>query len=355
MAEYLLTPGPVPMHPEAVEALARQPVSHRSQGFRELLSSVLEKLATIYGGGEPLLLTGSGTLAVESMAWSLVAPGERVLVLVSGEFGERLAETLRRRGALVEEVRAAAPGEPADLGEALSRLEKGGYAAVAMVYTETSMGLSHRYAEKIAEEAKSRGALVLVDAVSALAGEEVPAPPMVDAVASASQKALAGPPGLSFVAVSEEALKKMKRVEPRPPTYMDLWKVYKFHSERRETPFTPAIQLLYGMEVALEKVLEYGLDRWIERHRRRARLLYEKLPAAGLEPLVHDPGYRANTVTAFRTPVPSSVVAEKLLEKGYRVARGMGALKDTVVRISTMGWLGDEVYHGLVEAIAGLL
>ncbi len=353
--EWLLTPGPVTVHPEALKAMARQVVSHRSQEFRELLASVREKLARVYGGGEVLVLTGSGTLAVDSMAWSLVEPGERVLVVSHGEFGGRLAESLRRRGAAVETLEPPEPGVAVDAGEVAARLERGGYAAVALVYTETSLGLSYRDAEAVAKAAREAGALVLVDAVSALAGERVPPPPLVDAVASASQKALAAPPGLGFVAVSEAALERMARLRSPPPPYLDLAKVARFHRERVETPFTPAVNLLYALDKALDLILDVGVDAWVERHERRARLLYERLPRLGLEPVVAEPRYRANTVAAFYTPVPSSRLAEALARRCIRVARGMGELRERVVRISTMGWLGDEVYEQLPAVIGEAL
>ena len=351
MAEYLLTPGPVPLHEETIKAMARQVVSHRSQVFRSLLRSVREKLVEVYGGGEPLVLTGSGTLAVESMAWSLVEPGDRVLVVSHGEFGERLREALERRGAAVDVLRPPRPGEPVPPEAVEARLEGSGYQAVALVYTETSLGLSYHDAARIAEKAHEAGALVLVDAVSALGGEPVPPPGRVDAVATASQKALAGPPGLSFVALSSQGVERVEALRVRPPSYLDLGKALRFHRERSETPYTPAVNLLYAMERALELLLEAGPEEWRRRHCRRARLLYEKLPALGLEPVVAERGYRSCTVAGFRTPVPSSRVAEALLRHGYRVARGMGGLREAMIRISTMGWLPDEAYRGLVEAL----
>ncbi|KSW12017.1 hypothetical protein CF15_04340 [Pyrodictium occultum] len=352
--ELLFTPGPVMMHERVLRAMAGQVISHRSEEFRRLLDEVRELLARVYGGGEPLVLTGSGTLAVESMAWSLVEPGERVLVVSHGEFGERLVDTLRRRGALVETVEAERPGVHVPAEKVIEKLDEAGYAAVAMVYTETSLGLSYRDAERVAKAAKDRGALVLVDAVSALAGERVPALGIVDAVASAAQKAVAGPPGVSFIAVSGNALEKMRRLRVRPPNYLDLWKVYSFHSERRETPYTPAVNLLYGLREALTLIVERGVDAWIEAHRERAEILYSKLPGYGLEPVV-EPGYRANTVAAFYTPVPSGTLASELARRGIRVARGMGQLRDRVVRIATMGWLPHGAFEKLFEALSEAL
>jgi len=352
--ELLFTPGPVMMHKRALEAMIGQVVSHRSEEFRQLLDDVRELLVKVYQGGEPLVLTGSGTLAVESMAWSIVEPGEQVLVVSHGEFGERLANTLAQRGARVDILEAERPGVHVPAGKVVEKLEEKEYSAVAMVYTETSLGLSYRDVEYVAKKAKSRGALVLVDAVSALAGEPMPPPGVVDAVASAAQKAIAGPPGVSFVAVSEDALEKMKRVTKKPPSYLDLWKVYKFHSERRETPYTPAVNLLYGLREALRLIAEKGLNAWINMHQERAELLYSKLPGLGLQPVV-EPGYRANTVAAFYTPIPSGRLAAELAKRGIRVARGMGSLKDQVVRIATMGWLPGDAYERLFKALSEIL
>ncbi len=351
--EVLLTPGPVMLHEDTLAAMARQVVSHRSEAFRRELDRLREYMERVAGGGTALVLTGSGTLAVESMAWSLVAPGEKVLVVVHGEFGERLAASLRARGAEVVEARQPRPGEPVALDVLLEEIEGGGYAAVALVYTETSQGLSHRDVERIAEEAHAAGSLVLVDAVSAFAGEKVPRPGVVDAIATASQKALAGPPGLSFVILGPSAGERLRSrgTPPGTPSYLDLAKVLRFHAERRETPYTPAVNLVYSMNKALELILEYGVEAWVERHRRRAERLYAALPRVGLEPLVENPGYRAWTVAAFKTPVPSSQVAEALAAHGIRVARGMGPLRDRVVRISTMGWSPDWVFEKLPSIV----
>lgn len=352
--QILFTPGPVMMHERVLKAMAERVVSHRSEEFRQLLDDVRALLAKVYGGGEPLVLTGSGTLAVESMAWSLVEPGERVLVVSHGEFGERLADALARRGTIVDVVGAEQPGRHVPVESVAAKLDEEEYAAVAVVYTETSLGLSYRDVEQVARKAKSQGALVMVDAVSALAGERVPSPGVVDAVASAAQKAIAGPPGVSFVAVSEEAIEKMKKVARKPPSYLDLEKVYRFHSERRETPYTPAVNLLYGLREALQLIAERGLDAWIEMHRERAELLYSKLSGYGLQPVV-EPGYRANTVAAFYTPLPSGILASELAKRGIKIARGMGGLKDRVVRIATMGWLPEDAYERLFTALSEIL
>lgn len=352
--EVLLTPGPVMMHERVVRALSRQAFSHRSEEFRRVLDEVRSLLAGLAGGGEPLVLTGSGTLAVESMAWSLVGPGDNVLLVSHGEFGERLGDTLRKRGAAVTELAPSRPGEAVDIERVEAEIETGIYDAVALVYTETSMGLSYRAAERIAEKAHSHGAVVIVDAVSGFAGEHVPPPGKVDAIATASQKALAGPPGLSFVIVSEDAARLLaeKGAPPGTPNYLDLGKVLRFHRERRETPYTAAVTLMPAMAEALRLIAETGLEEWIRRHRRRAEKLYTSIPGKGLEPLVENPEYRAWTLAAFRTPVPSSLLAKALLGRGVRVARGMGPLRDEVIRISTMGWSPDEVFDklpGLVE------
>ncbi|RUM48265.1 MAG: hypothetical protein DSY37_00045 [Hyperthermus sp.] len=351
---YTLTPGPVPLHEDTLKAMSKQIISHRSESFRVLLASVRSRLQEIYDS-TPLVLTGSGTLAVESMAWSLVEPGEKVLVVSHGEFGERLSSTLQRRGAIVKEVTPATPGSPVRIEEVEEEIEKGNHTVLATVFTETSLGLSFRDVERIGEKAKERGMLVIVDAVSALGGENIPPPDVIDALATASQKALAGPPGLSFVFVNEEAKKKLASLKTKPPSYLDLYKVLRYHEERRETPYTPAINLLYAMNIALELIIEYGVDEWVERHCKRAQLLHDRLPAQGYKPVVQEERYRACTLAAFYTPLSSSKIVEKALAHGYHIARGMGELRDRVIRVSTMGWLNDSIYLELVDVLASIL
>ncbi len=352
----LYTPGPVTPPREVVEAAARPPISHRSEEFHQLYTSVTEKLKKILnmGDGVVALLTGNGTLAVDAMCWSLVRPGEKVLLVSHGVFGDRMSETLRRRGAVVHVLKSPAPGEPVDPARVVEHLEDGGYTTLALVHNETSMGLAYRDLRELAREASRRGVKVLVDAVSSLAGEELDMSWGLTAVASASHKALAAPPGASFVALSRRALEELERgTSSGTPLAIDL-KLYVDFDARRETPFTPPVTVLYALDKSLDRILRVGLQAYIEEHRRKAALLYTRLPDKGFKPVVARARYRSNTVAAFWTPegVDAVELKKRLARKGYQIATGMKEYKNRMIRIGVMGDTSIEELEELVKTIA---
>ena len=348
----LLTPGPVEVPEEVLAEASARVVSHRSEEFHKLYSGVQQLLRKLYGlnnGGFVALLAGSGTTAVDAMAWSGVGRGERVLVVSHGVFGDRLAETLERRGARVEVLRPPKPGEPVEEDTVIEKLEDGGYDVLALVHNETSVGLAYRSLPKLCKAAGRAGVRVIVDTVSGLGGEPFSMEWGVAAAASASHKAIAAPPGVSFVAVSRTA-----RLYRDVPLALDLER-YRLFDEKLETPFTPPVTLVRALRRALERIMEMGVDRYIAMHRERARILYEELPRLGLEPVVTREEYRSNTVAAFYTPVSAVELRKRLAKMGYIIATGMGELRDRVVRVGVMGDLTLEDMLGFVEAVEKVL
>jgi aspartate aminotransferase-like enzyme len=343
----LFTPGPVEVPEEVLKASYSRVVSHRGEEFRKLYQRVARLLARLYrlDKGFVAVLAGSGTTAVDAMAWSLVKRGERVLVPVHGEFGWRLAETLKRRGARVEVLEAGKPGAPVSADDVIGRIECGGFDAVAIVHNETSVGLAYRDLPRLASAAARASVKLLVDTVSGLGGEEFDMRWSVTAAASASQKAIAAPPGAAFVAVRGKP-----SYADDIPLVLDLARYERF-SLRNETPFTPPVTILYALLAALERIERIGYERYVMQHRERARILYEELPRYGLQPLVEDERYRSNTVAAFYTPVNASRLKRELERRGYIIATGIGELKDKIVRIGVMGDISVEDVQSLVEAI----
>ena len=333
----LLTPGPVTLSRRVLKALSKQVVSHRVEEFRRVLKETLELLKQVYEcDDEVVLLTGSGTSAVDAMIYSLVKPGDKVVLVSHGEFGLRAYKTLKSRGANVKVVQGDW-SKPVDPEFVMSVIDDVKPNILMMIYTETSIGLTYRDAMKISKYAKAYDTVVLVDAVSALAGEKLSVKNYYfDAVASCSQKAIAAPPGLSFIALSDEAIKLVVKT-PSKPLYYDLARYLEFH-RRNETPFTPAVNLIYALREALREIVEYGVNNWVEKHSVRAERLYSIL-GKHLEPLVKFESYRSNTVTAFKLPcgVTASDIIRTVKSRGYVIARGMGELREKIIRIGTMG------------------
>ncbi|MEL9990413.1 MAG: aminotransferase class V-fold PLP-dependent enzyme [Thermoproteus sp.] len=316
-----LTPGPIQLPDFVLKAAYRQPAFHRSEEFKQTLKSVLEKMSKVYGG-TPVIMPGTGTLAVDTMVYNYVNPGEKVLAIIFGEFGRRLAASLRSRGADVVEWEVEAPPRPDEVDDRMRKI--GPVAAVAVVHNETSMGIAYKDLARLVDVVKSHGALLLVDSVSGMPAE--PLPPGVDVVATASHKAFMAPPGAAILYLNVEP-----RAKSGVPPAMDLRGYLKVPSTL-ETPYTPPIPVIYSLEASLEYILGLGLDRYVEIHRERMDLLYGNVK---LDP-IPKPQYRSNTVAAFYCNDPKAAL-KALRAAGYVASAGMGHLKDRSIRIGVMG------------------
>jgi len=334
LAMKLLTPGPVQLPKFVTEAMARQQVFHRTDEFRALFKSVVEKLESLYPASA-VILPGTGTLAVDTMVYNYVSPGEKVLSLTYGEFGKRAVESMLARGAVVVEVERDVPPAPDEVDDTLRRDRE--IRAVMLVHNETSVAMAYRQIKKLIDVVKSHGALLLVDSVSGFPAE--PLPPEIDVVATASHKALLAPPGASILYLSREP-----RATSGVPLSMNLMKFIKM-KERSETPYTPPLPVLLALEASLSYILELGAG-YADAHRERAEYLYS---AVKLRP-VPPPSHRSFTVTAFHCERPRDVIA-RLREAGYVIAGGMYKYRDRSVRVGVMGDITIDDLKRVAEII----
>ena len=333
---YLFTPGPTPVPPEVLEVLARPAIHHRGPDFLKAYRSVLDRLKLVFRTEhDVLLLTASGTGAFESAVANLTEPGERALVVSHGNFGERWADMVGRYGADLDHLSYAwgdAP-DPAEVGERAQ-----GAAVVYVVHSETSTGVVSDI-QAIAAAAKEQGALVVVDAISSLAAVPCETDAWgLDVVVAGSQKALMTPPGLAAVSVSPAALAKA-RTTTTPRFYFD-WERTRKGQETLDAPFTPAVPLILGLDVALGLILEEGLDAAFERHVRLGRATRAGVKAMGLE-LASPDEDRAAVVTTVRAPEDLDVAAFLLDLRdrlGLPLIGGQGAWKGKVFRIGHIGY-----------------
>jgi aspartate aminotransferase-like enzyme len=336
---YLFTPGPTPVPPQVLAALAEPVVHHRGPDFKIVYERCLGRLREVFRTeGDVLLYTSSGTGAMESAVANLCSPGDRVLVVSAGYFGERFAKIARAYGCAVEELRYAwgEPPAPEDLAVRLEEL--GGVHAVLLTHSETSTGVVADV-QGLAAAAKEAGALVVVDAISSLGA--VPLETQVwgiDVVASGSQKALMTPPGLAMASVSPAAWDASRRATS-PRMYFD-WETTREAQSRLDAPFTPAVSLVVALDVALGILLDEGLETAFARHVRLGRACREGAKAMGLELFSPDDD-RSAVVTAIRTPdgVDSDELVLALRDRfGVTLAPGQGDLKGRVFRIGHIGY-----------------
>jgi aspartate aminotransferase-like enzyme len=330
---YLFAPGPTPVPPQVLAAMAEPIVHHRSPAFLPVYESCLTRLREVCRTErDVLLLTASGTGAFESAVANLVSPGDPHLVVSAGNFGERWASMVGVYGAEVDHLRYEW-GETPDPDDVRSRLRERPAKAVWVVQSETSTGVMADV-EALARVAKEAGALIVVDAVSSLGAVPCETDAWgLDVVVSGSQKALMTPPGLGLCAVSESAYAASGS---SPRFYFD-WERTRKAQSKLDAPFTPPVSLVAGLDVALGLLLEEGLDASFERHIRLGRACRAGAKAMGLELFSPDED-RSAVVTAISSPHAKEVVAGLRERFGMTIAGGQGPLKGKIFRLAHIGF-----------------
>jgi serine---pyruvate transaminase len=333
-----MAPGPTPVPPEALAAGAAPIIHHRGPDFRELMLRTLRRLQEVCRSeNDVLLFTASGSGAFESAIVNILSPGERVLVVTAGAFGDRWCAMATAFGADVHELRYAW-GDTPQPDDLRSRLADTEAKVVVVVHSETSTGVVADV-QALARVAQDAGALVLVDAVSSLGAVPLDTDAWgLDVVVAGSQKALMTPPGLSLTTVSEAAWERSRR-STMPRYYFDWARMHKALAGG-STPFTPAVTLVASLDVALGLLLEEGLDAAFARHAALGRACREGAKAMGLE-LFSPDEERSAVVTAILTPdgVDAKELVLELRDRfGITVAGGHGELGSRMFRIGHIGY-----------------
>jgi aspartate aminotransferase-like enzyme len=337
---YLVTPGPTPVPPEVLAATAQPMIHHRGPDFRAALARVIERLKQVFmTENEMLTFTSAGTGVMESALQNLTSPGDRVLVVSHGYFGERFAALADVYGCDLMHLRYAWGETPSadDIGEKLD--EMGGAKAVFLTHSDTSTGVVSDI-RAIAERLNGTDATIVLDAISSLAAVPLETDAWgLDVVITSSHKALMCPPGLAFASVSGRAF-EAARGAAAPRYYFD-WERTRVAQEKGENPFSPAISLYLGLDVALGMLLEEGLEGAFERHVRLGRACRAGVKAMGLELFSPDED-RAAVVTAIRMPADvdgQGVVLSMRERSGVTIIGGQGELRGKIVRIGHIGYV----------------
>lgn len=348
----LRTPGPTPLPPGVREALSRDMVNHRGPEARDLMRRVTVGLKAVFQTeNDVLVLTGSGTGGLEAAVVNLFSPGERILSVTIGVFGDRFAKIAERFG--VEVLRLSFPlGTAADPKGIAARLEEDpSITSVLVTHNETSTAVTNDL-EVIARVVKAAGRLLVVDAISSLGGIDLKTDAWgCDVVITGSQKAFMIPPGLAMISMSELAWRKSAEAR-LPRFYWDLAAARKSLQQKSSTPWTPALGLIFALDVALEMMAKEGLPAIFERHRRVAEFCRRGLKAAGWE-LFPEERWASNTVTAVRMPegMEAKRVSTTLRDRdGIVVAGGQGELEGKILRVGHLGYVDVPDLEPVVEA-----
>ena len=337
---YLVTPGPTPVPPEVLAATAQPMIHHRGPDFRATLARVIMRLKQVFATeNEMLTFTSAGTGVMESAVQNLCSPGDRVLVVSHGYFGERFATIAEAYRCDLVHLRYPWGESPSadEVGEKLDEMD--GAKAVFLTHSDTSTGVVSDL-RSIAERLNGTDAVTVVDAISSLAAVAVETDAWgLDVVITSSHKALMCPPGLAFASVSERAFETAR--ETASPRYYFDWERTRAAQEKGENPFSPAISLYVGLDVALGMIIEEGLGAAYERHVRLGRACRAGVKAMGLELFSPDED-RAAVVTAIRMPsdVDGQAVVLSMRERsGVTIIGGQGELRGKVVRIGHIGYV----------------
>jgi len=348
----LMTPGPTMIPERVILAMNRVIKHHKSEYFSKIFEEVRDGLKQIYKtDNDVLIFTSSGTGMLEAAVQNFFSPGERVLVVNTGHFGERWARICQVYGLTVRvlEVEWGSAVNPKLIEQRLSEETGKDITGVFVTHTETSTGIENDI-EEIGKIVRETDALFLVDTVSGLATSRFETDTWgVDVALSASQKGFMCPPGLGFAAISERAwLANKKATLPR--YYFD-FAISKDNMIDFQTPWTPAITIIYGLVEAIKIILEEGLENVWERHNKLARAMRAGITAMNLTLF---PINLAPNVTVVNCPdgfTPAQIKKQIYDRFGIYIAGGQGRLKDLVFRIGHMGYV-DKI--DILSVIASL-
>ena len=341
-----MLPGPTNVPNRVINAMLTPMINHRSDDFRKLYKDIINKTQTVFETeNDVVVLTTSGTGAVETSVINLIKKDDVVIIPVNGEFSTRLADLIDNYGG--KTIRINSPyGQNPPIEKIEEAFEKNSdIKALYVVYNETSTGTTLRNLSKLGDICKAHGAYFVVDAVSILGGDELPVDKWnVDICFTATQKALAAPPGIAPISISKEAKKYMIE-NPPPSQYLNLKRYFKYYNDSFETPFTPALSLFYAYQEALNIIIEEGMENRINRHRKCANAFYSGLEALGFTPFA-DADSRSNVVLAVNyLPGIDDKKFRELISTKFKVllAGAFGELKGKVFRVGCMGEVSS--YH----------
>ncbi|MBY8870772.1 aminotransferase class V-fold PLP-dependent enzyme [Micromonospora sp. PLK6-60] len=345
--EHLMIPGPCRLDPDDAELLGAPIQPHYGPSWSAYLRQVLDDLAALLGAARTYVLPGSGSAGLDAALFNLFEPGQRVLVVDSGYFGDRLKAMAGAHGLQVR-VAPCVPGRPADPHRVAELLP--GCDGLLVTHVETATGVRHPVAE-LAATARAAGAVTLVDAIASAGGEHVDMTRMgIDALVTASQKGLGGAAGLAVVALTEAGRQRVESRSRRPPTwYLDLatWDEAAVDSPDWEpTPVTMPTSLIQVLGSSVRRIRATGIRTWTERQGRLAADCRHGVRELGLRVPAPEE-HAANLVVVVADPRADAIRA-RLADAGIMVAGGLSPFADGAFRI---GLVGRAASAGMVRTL----
>lgn len=353
----LRIPGPTPVPADILEAVAHPMINHRGREFAGVIQRCAERLKDFFlTKNEVMILSCSGTGGLESAVVNTLSPGDKVLAVTIGSFGERFAAIAETYGAKVIPL-AYEWGQAAKADDVRRAIEDDReIKAVLVTHNETSTGVTNPL-EEIAAVVRGADKLLLVDAVSSLGAIPLDMDGWgLDVVVTGSQKGWMVPPGLAFVALSDRGWAAYEKSK-MPRFYLDLGR-HRDALPKGQTPWTPTMSIFFGLDVALDRMGAEGLERIFTRHVRVANLTREGVKSLGLELLCQDERYASDTVTAVKCPEGVDVgELRKVMEDEHDVvlAGGQGKLSGKIFRIGHLGLVEDADIRETIDALGQVL
>ncbi|HSW57992.1 MAG TPA: alanine--glyoxylate aminotransferase family protein [Dehalococcoidales bacterium] len=349
----LRIPGPTPLPPEVLAIMNKQMINHRGAEFHAMMTAVTNNLKTIYQTKNDLLtLTGSGTGGLEAGIVNFLSPGDKILSVSIGVFGDRFTAIAQAFGANIIKL-SFEMGKAADPEEIRKALKANpDIKAVLVTQNETSTGVTNDM-QNISKVVHEFDKLLIMDGISGLSSIDCPVDAWnIDVAIGGSQKGWMVPPGLAFISVNQKGWDYFAKAK-MPRFYWDLGKAKQFLA-KEENPWTPAVNVIYGLTVSLEMILKEGLQNVFARHARIAKICRDEAKAFGLKLVAADEKYASNTVSSVYLPAG---IEYKALSKNMReefkitITGGQGALDGKIFRIGHLGWVSETEIKECMEAL----
>ncbi len=348
---YLMC-GPTATPERVRHAMNRQIVSHRSEEYNRVHESVSTNLRKLFQTENyVLILTSSGTGAMESVIQNCFSSGDKVVAAITGNFGERFATIAETYGLNVTRVEFEL-GETADVNKVMEYVDSD-TKGVLVVHNESSTGVFNDL-KAFGEALKDSNTLLVTDSISGMGGLELKMDEWhIDVVLTSSQKALMTPPGLSFVSLNDKAWNAVEKSR-NPRFYFDFKKARE-SDKLDQTPWTCPVHTVYGINEALNMIFDEGLDNVHKRHNINAQLVREGVENLGLSLFSKDINYASPTLTAVSAPGKAKKIVKRLAEQGVIVAGGLNPLAEDTFRVGTMGYVSENDVVGFLHVLEKIL